>query len=137
MPRTTCCQSERARVTSVIFCTTPWWAAATEITPSTWAPRIAGKAQRGEVIGNLDYYLGLAGSWQSDYAVGGGSTEYNTGWTRAEGAGKMRRGDAGGYGTCRAGGCGAKRRAEQIATVAQSHVEPTHPIQLLRRAYGI
>jgi glycerol-3-phosphate dehydrogenase subunit C len=27
--------------------------------------------------------------------------------------------------------------AEQIATVAESNVEPTHPIQLLRRAYGI
>src|SRR5512139_2326085 len=27
--------------------------------------------------------------------------------------------------------------AEQIATVAESKVEPTHPIQLLRRAYGI
>jgi len=27
--------------------------------------------------------------------------------------------------------------AEQIATVAESNVEPTHPIQLLRRAYGL
>jgi hypothetical protein len=27
--------------------------------------------------------------------------------------------------------------AEQIAGVAESGVEPTHPIQLLRRAYGI
>ncbi|MEO8465452.1 MAG: heterodisulfide reductase-related iron-sulfur binding cluster [Gammaproteobacteria bacterium] len=27
--------------------------------------------------------------------------------------------------------------AEQIATVAESNVEPTHPIQLLRRAYGV
>jgi hypothetical protein len=27
--------------------------------------------------------------------------------------------------------------AEQIATVAEANVEPTHPIQLLRRAYGI
>jgi len=27
--------------------------------------------------------------------------------------------------------------AEQIATVAEGNVEPTHPIQLLRRAYGI
>jgi Fe-S oxidoreductase len=27
--------------------------------------------------------------------------------------------------------------AEQIAAVAESNCEPTHPIQLLRRAYGI
>jgi Fe-S oxidoreductase len=27
--------------------------------------------------------------------------------------------------------------AEQIALVAEGNVEPTHPIQLLRRAYGI
>jgi hypothetical protein len=27
--------------------------------------------------------------------------------------------------------------AEQIAGVAESGVEPTHPIQLLRRAYGL
>jgi hypothetical protein len=27
--------------------------------------------------------------------------------------------------------------AEQIAAVAVAEVEPTHPIQLLRRAYGL
>jgi hypothetical protein len=27
--------------------------------------------------------------------------------------------------------------AEQIAIVAESNVEPTHPIQLLRLAYGL
>lgn len=48
---------------------------------------LQGRLQRGEVLGNFDYYLGVQGGMQSNYSVGGGSAEYNTAWNRAGGSG--------------------------------------------------
>ena len=48
---------------------------------------LQGRLQRGEVLENFDYYLGVQGGMQSNYSVGGGSAEYNTAWNRAGGSG--------------------------------------------------
>ena len=48
---------------------------------------LQGRLQRGEVLENFDYYLGIQGGMQSNYSVGGGSAEYNTAWNRAGGSG--------------------------------------------------
>ncbi len=56
-----------------------------EVATGSW-DLIQGRAQRGEVLGNFEYYVGLQGGQQGNYAVGGMQTEYNTAWHRAGGA---------------------------------------------------
>ena len=41
-----------------------------------------GTAQSGGVIDKFDYYAGVAASTRTNYQVGGGKIEENTGWTR-------------------------------------------------------
>lgn len=56
-----------------------------EIGTGSW-DLLQGRAERGEVLGSFDYYLGVHGGQRGNYAVGGMQTEYNTAWNRAGGA---------------------------------------------------